>query len=278
MTFDYLNLRRLQINYASPALCESVFSSTSEPTIILEPWAANRAPTGLLGEVVDGGIHFSWDVYPGALCYSLYKAIDALDPFSEYILVTECTENSDIVIAGATPGKYRVGGITPTGETEFSEPFIVEEPPAPPCLDCQSPSHTVADTAGWALIEDTPTKKVFSTYAVDGVLNFLGLHPYGLPVYVMMYPDYTYYFEPLQDAPAYQHVWCGRRCTIGNPNGNYEVYVIDPGDTSQFATDVRAHMESFGPGFSLEEATQHATPNCVEVNDIQEDLWGIPGE
>lgn len=115
--------RRPPINYVSPNFCVNEFSSTSEPSITLTPFAVRRGPTGLiLGG--SGNVRLSWDSYPGALCYSVYKSVDEDDPFSEYVLVAECIENNFIDLDSFGPGFYRVSAITPEGETELSEPIF----------------------------------------------------------------------------------------------------------------------------------------------------------
>lgn len=120
---EYIFARRPPINYISPNFCVNEFSSTSEPSITLTPFAVRRGPTGLiLGG--SGNVRLSWDSYPGALCYSVYKSVDEDDPFSEYVLVAECITDNFLDLDGFGPGFYRVSAITPEGETELSEPIF----------------------------------------------------------------------------------------------------------------------------------------------------------
>lgn len=127
---EYLYNRRPPLHYESPAFCINEFSSTAEPTITLTPFARRRGPTGL----IIGGtglVILSWDNYPGALCYSVYKAVDEEDPFGEYILVAECIQDAEIDLTPFGEGVYRISAITPEGETELSDPitFTFVTPP-----------------------------------------------------------------------------------------------------------------------------------------------------
>ena len=87
---------------------------------MLEPFLRGR-PTGLRIEGAVGGVRLTWDSYPGALCYSVYKAVDELDPYGAYIVVAECTENTDIVLPFAG-GCFVVTAITAEGESDYSDP------------------------------------------------------------------------------------------------------------------------------------------------------------
>lgn len=127
--FEYLGFRRLSINYQSPPLCEADFSSTSEPAIVLEPFEPDAGPTGGLWNQDGNNLRLRWDTIPGALCYSLYRAIDPLDPYGEYMLVAECTEDSNYTLPILIPGDcgtFRVSAIMPNGETAMSDPIITD--------------------------------------------------------------------------------------------------------------------------------------------------------
>lgn len=121
--FEYLFLRRPRIDYISPPICEALFSSSGGPVIVLNPLTPQSFPTGLiLGGV--GNFTLSWDAYPGALCYSIYKA-DSTDPFGSYTIVAECIPNPPVDLTTFGPGDYRVSAITPDGETPLSLPIHV---------------------------------------------------------------------------------------------------------------------------------------------------------
>lgn len=142
LALDVLKLRRPALNYVSPAICEALFSSSSFPTVVLDPLPSVK--TGITGGVIryDGGGDYviGWNNYPGALCYSVYKLNDANDPFSEYILVAECITDPifdphDWVIPPDPPGTptcYIITAITPEGETPFGVPICPFTPPEPP--------------------------------------------------------------------------------------------------------------------------------------------------
>jgi hypothetical protein len=128
---DVLFLRRPVIEYVSPAICEVDFSSSGGPVIVLDPISRLLGPTGLvLG--ADGHTHrLAWNNYPGALCYSVYKLVDELDPFGPYQLIAECITDNFIDLDD--PGHYRITVITPDGESPFSDPYdvVFPSPPVP---------------------------------------------------------------------------------------------------------------------------------------------------
>lgn len=100
---------------------------------MLEPFRLGRV-TGLVIEGVLSGVHLTWDSYPGALCYSIYKAVDELDPYGAYTVVAECTENTDIIL-GFPEGTFRVTAITNEGETDYSDFVTYSFAPPPPPVD-----------------------------------------------------------------------------------------------------------------------------------------------
>lgn len=102
------------------------FSSSATPTIILNPHARKLGPTGFEFFVQDGRIFLRWNNYPGAICFSIYKAVDELDPFGDYVLVAECVQ-SPFDIDSFGPGTYRATAITTEGESSFSDPVTITE-------------------------------------------------------------------------------------------------------------------------------------------------------
>lgn len=120
---EYLYVRRPPLHYESPAVCVNEFSSTAEPTITLTPFARRRGPSGLIFGGA-GNVVLSWDNYPGAICYSVYKAVDEDDPFGEYVLVAECISDAFLDLTPFGPGIYRVSALTPEGESELSDPIV----------------------------------------------------------------------------------------------------------------------------------------------------------
>lgn len=125
-SLQYFFQRIPRLNYVSPPICEMEFSSSAFPTIILNPHARRVGPTGLEFFVQDGRIFLRWNNYPGAICFSIYKAVDELDPFGDYHLVAECVQSpTNIDVFG--PGTYRITAITVEGETTFSDTVTVTE-------------------------------------------------------------------------------------------------------------------------------------------------------
>lgn len=128
---EVLFLRIPVIEYVSPAICDSIFSSSSGPIIVLSNLSKLQAPTGLvLGDESNGFRRLSWNRYPGALCYSVYKLVDELGPFGPYQLIAECITDNFIDLD--EPGTYKITVITRDGETDFSPPIHFvgsEEPP-----------------------------------------------------------------------------------------------------------------------------------------------------
>ncbi len=88
--------------------------------------------TGFLWGFGPGGNNFTltWNNYPGALCYSVYRTNDATDPFGNYVLIAECISDprfrpQDWGLDPLDPACYVVTAITLEGETAFSTPTCV---------------------------------------------------------------------------------------------------------------------------------------------------------
>lgn len=123
---DILFLRRPRLRYVSPGVCEASFSGSGAPIIILDAFGRLLGPTGLILTGA-GGFFLSWNNYPGALCFSVYKAVDELDPFGAYVLIAECITDNFITLEDFGPGTYRVTAITEEGESEPSDPITIPE-------------------------------------------------------------------------------------------------------------------------------------------------------
>jgi hypothetical protein len=120
---ELLFLRHPKIDYISPPVCEVLFSSSAGPVIVLNPFTPQNFPTGLiLGGV--GGFLLSWNTYPGALCYSVYRSVNPNDAFGQYIIIAECIPNAFFDLSGEPAGYYRVSAITLDGETPLSLPIL----------------------------------------------------------------------------------------------------------------------------------------------------------
>lgn len=119
---EILFLRRPSIDYISCPVCEFDFSSSGGPVIVLEALGRLLAPSGfVLGG--RGRFQLSWNHYPGAVCYTVYKAVDSNNPNGEYVVVAECIPDPSINLEPEGPGCYRVSAITENGETELSDPI-----------------------------------------------------------------------------------------------------------------------------------------------------------
>lgn len=130
-SLDVLFLRRPVLNYVSPPICDVLFSSSSGPVIILNPLGHLSGVTGHIAGG-SGRWHLSWDNYPGALCYSVYRATDREHPdSSEYVVIAECINGG----FDTGPGCYRISAITLDGETPLSEPL------------CSGPPEVITDDA-----------------------------------------------------------------------------------------------------------------------------------
>jgi len=119
---ETLYLRRPKIEYVSPPVCDFLFSSSGGPVIVLNDISKRRGPSGLIlsGE---GNFRLSWNTYPGALCYNIYRLEDG-----EYVIFAECQEATFIDLP---PGTYIVTAITKDGETDPSDPIVVSGTPPP---------------------------------------------------------------------------------------------------------------------------------------------------
>ena len=121
-TIDLLHLRRPKLDYISPPVCEVAFSA-SGVVIVLNPISPPNFPTGLILSGI-GNFRLSWNSYPGALCYSVYKATDPNNPeSSSYVIVLECIQSNFADLEQFGSGCYRVSAITLDGETPLSPPI-----------------------------------------------------------------------------------------------------------------------------------------------------------
>lgn len=127
MKQDVFHARKVPFEYISPAVCDFIFSASGKTEIFL----TNKAATGIIGltHSYDGNtIRLQWDTYPGALCYSVYKLVDELDPYSTWRLIAECITDNFLDVTD--PGAYAVTPVTPEGEGTIPDPYIVP-PPTP---------------------------------------------------------------------------------------------------------------------------------------------------
>jgi hypothetical protein len=120
---DTLFLRKPRIEYVSPAICEAQFSSSGGPVIILPDILRQHGPTG--GRAGGRGRRFfSFDNYPGQLCFQIYEAVDPTNPDSPYNLISECIPNGAIALC--SEGYYEISAINGQGhESARSSPIFV---------------------------------------------------------------------------------------------------------------------------------------------------------
>jgi hypothetical protein len=120
---EVLYLRRPRLNYVSPPVCEAIFSSSASPVIILEPLDKLLSPTGIrVGGI--GHSFFSWRASHGQVCYSIYVAVDPLNPDSPYNLFQECVPPN--VVAICSPGYYKISTVDTHGvESALSSPVLI---------------------------------------------------------------------------------------------------------------------------------------------------------
>lgn len=146
--FEFLFARRPRFNYAAPSICEVNFSASSLPHIHLNPIEPLASPTGL--EFGGGGhsrFRLTWNRYPGALCYNVYKAVDELDPFGAYTLIAECISDNFIDVDDFGPGCYRITSVTPEGESPFSDPECIANETLPPDVTTEEASDVASGSA-----------------------------------------------------------------------------------------------------------------------------------
>ena len=136
MKTDVFHPRKIPFVYISPPVCDFIFSASSETEIFLNDRTQRGLISGLTISFVNGVYRLQWDTFPGALCYSVYKLVDELDPNSGYVLVSECV--TDTFFDTTDPGVYAVTPIDPEGEGGYSDPVPTPNLPpggggGPPC-------------------------------------------------------------------------------------------------------------------------------------------------
>jgi len=147
---DILKLRKPAIEYVSPPICEVVLSGSGFPDIDLTPFGILDSPGPLKPPDYPDDPNLTFPNIPGVICYTIYKALDALDPFGAYEIVAECLPPCccERNVPGCTDcscdpdptactvfcwvpeefGCYKVSAITPQGETPLSAPLCIFPP------------------------------------------------------------------------------------------------------------------------------------------------------
>jgi len=123
VVLDTLYLRKPRIEYVSPPICDAIFSSSGGPVIILPDIERLKGPTG--GRAGGRGKrYFSFDRYPGQICWSIYVAVDPGNPQSPYNLISECIPDGSIALC--SEGYYEISAINGQGhESPRSSPIFV---------------------------------------------------------------------------------------------------------------------------------------------------------
>jgi hypothetical protein len=155
--FEILYLRRPVLNYVCPPVCEVLFSGTSTPIIVLDPFLPSGAVSGA-ERGGSGGFQLSWNRYPGAICYSVYQADNEDEPFGTYHLIAECIPDPTFTLPPGR-GPFRVTAITPDGETPPSAPIYGADPPV------STPVVTVEATDDATACDESPGVFTFTRTA-----------------------------------------------------------------------------------------------------------------
>jgi hypothetical protein len=165
--FEYLFLRRMKFDYISPPICEAMFSSTGEPTILLETFERDKVQ-GLELES-DSGLWIRWSAYPGALCYSVYQADG---PEGPWVLVAECVDEFQII---DEENCYSISAITPEGESNLSDPICPSTITCPEWITALGGSSDETCGSLFSLTVEaavTPADVIYYEWKKDGNIVF----------------------------------------------------------------------------------------------------------
>jgi hypothetical protein len=137
VTIDILLLRRPKIDYISPPVCELVLSGSGFSEVVISPFSIATIegislvnPGGDGGGGGDeGGNVIEWTPFPGALCYTVYQAVNPDEPDGDYVVLRDCItpdecENSPghLCFPLPSPGCFKISAITLEGESALSAP------------------------------------------------------------------------------------------------------------------------------------------------------------
>lgn len=129
LSLEVLHARRPTLNYISPAICEATFSGSSFGTLVLEALSGLSPVSGFVVtyDATSGLFRISWDAYPNALCYNLYR-----DPTGGgvYTLFKSCIPGTTFQTADC-PVCFLITAVTLIGETPFLKSV---------CTDCPTTS------------------------------------------------------------------------------------------------------------------------------------------
>lgn len=147
---DLLWLRIPPIRYVCPPVCEVIFSGSSGSVIVL----ADHPTLGKVTGVIADCPLLRWDVYPGALCYNVYKETAAPNV---YEVISDCQVLTTLVIE---EGCYRVSAITTEGETDLSNASCCSVVP-PPVLPKVTGVDADCPTLTWDEYTDADSYNIY---------------------------------------------------------------------------------------------------------------------
>jgi hypothetical protein len=122
-------LRQERVDYISPPVCLDA-ALAGDPTVVIPPWSALSAPTGLIWTVDGTTITFRWDDYTGVVCASIYRVTNPGEPDELVELVSECApinEEGDVELPQPEEEEecYAVSVLTAGGYSELSDAVCV---------------------------------------------------------------------------------------------------------------------------------------------------------
>lgn len=138
MNVDVIKAKQIPFLYVSPAVCDFIFSASGSTSLFLSRSPSAFGYINLIISEQGDGYRLQWDTYPGALCYSVYKLVDELDPFSGYRLIAECITDNFLDVTD--PGAYSVTPVTPDGEGDIPSPVPTPSEPPDPCSGASTPT------------------------------------------------------------------------------------------------------------------------------------------
>jgi hypothetical protein len=222
----------------------------------------------LLGLWTPSGIRFSWDVYPGALCYSIYKAVDALDPYGDYTIVAECVPDNDVILPVVDPsldcGWFVITSLTPEGETEISDPIYIDCTGAPVC----APSSV-------SITSDSNFNPIVEGAAIVFTAHVTGNPPGAVTGTVTFYDGVTILgLVPLTVPGA--ELW-EKSCSLSVnwlTNGNHTIKAIYNGDADNCLSTSSTHGQVvfLGGGGCVD-----CDPSDASI-DMSGTLWGVQAD
>lgn len=117
--WEILYARQMALHYVAPPICEVIFSGSASPIIVLSEPALGQVTGLILGGF--GNFRLSWNAFPGAICYNVYR----LEGGNTYVIHAQCIPEPFIDLIDS--GTYVVTPVTLEGEGPISDPIIFDE-------------------------------------------------------------------------------------------------------------------------------------------------------